>query len=149
MLRQKHCRLGLGRSPSTPSRSCRNFDPHASLAALEQLVDLAREKGDERANSFGIVLRQTRTLLYNPSFQHLLLKLTGSKEEVEVAKEIQKALKQSPPSYLSGNSVNSGGPWRPFPRARQAKVCFSCGKRGQYARSCCAKRCPYYDVNRK
>ena len=38
------------------------FDPHASLAALEQLVDLAREKGDERANRFGIVLRQTRTL---------------------------------------------------------------------------------------
>ena len=49
-----------------------------------------------------------------PSFQHLLLKLIGSKEEVKVAKEIQKALKQSPPTYLPGNSVISGGPSRPF-----------------------------------
>ena len=95
------------------------FDPHASLAALEQLVDLP-VRIHERANRFGIVLRQTRTLLYSPSLQHLLLKLIGSKEEVEVAKEIQKALKQSPPTFLPDNSVNSGGPSRHFPRARQA-----------------------------
>ena len=49
-------------------------------------------------------------------------------------------MKQSPPTYLPGNSVNSGGPSRPFPRARQAQVCFSCGRRGHYARSCWAKR---------
>ena len=128
------------------------FDPHASLAALEQLVDLSREKGDERANRFGIVLRQTQTLLYSPLFQHLLLlllQLIGSKEEVEVAKEIQKALKQSPPTYLPGNSVNSGGPSRPFPRARQPQVCFACGRRGHFARSCWARRGPCYSVNRK
>ena len=33
-------------------------------------------------------------------------------------------MKQSPPTYLPANSVNSGGPSRPFPRARQAQVCF-------------------------
>ena len=154
LLRQKHdagtvdSALGV-QLRQLLARPAAIFDPHASLAALEQLVDLAREKGDERANRFGIVLRQTRTLLYNPSFQHLLLKLIGSKEEVEVAKEIQKALKQSPPTYLPGNSVNSGGPSRPFPRARQAQICFSCGRRGHYARSCWAKRGPYYSVNRK
>ena len=153
LLRQKHdagtVDSALGVLRQFLVRPAAIFDPHASLAALEQLVDLAREKGDERANRFGIVLRQTRTLLYNPSFQHLLLKLIGSKEEVEVAKEIQKALKQSPPTYLPGNSVNSGGPSCPFPRARQAQVCFSCGRRGHYARPCWAKRGPYYSVNRK
>ena len=96
MLRQKHdagtVDSALGVLRQLLARSAAIFDPHASLAALEQLVDLAREEGDERANRFGIVLRQTRTMLYNPSFQHLLLKLIGSKEEVEVAKEIQKAM---------------------------------------------------------
>ena len=87
-----------------------------------------------------------RTLLYNPSFQHLLLKSIGNKEEVEVAKEIQKTLKQSPPTHLPGNSVNSGGPSRPFPRARQAQVCFSCGRSGHYNRSCWAKRGPLSTV---
>jgi len=50
------------------------------------------EKADERASRFGIILGQTRALL---SFHHLLLKLVGSKEKVTIAKEIQKALKQS------------------------------------------------------
>ena len=99
LLRQKHdfgtVDSALGVLRQLLARPAAIFDPHASLAALEQLVDLAREKGNERANRFGIVLRQTRTLLYNPSFQHLLLKLIGIKEEVEVAKEIQKALKQA------------------------------------------------------
>ena len=139
----------LGALHQLLARPAAIFDPHASLAALKQLVDLAREKGDERANCFGIILRQTRTLLYSPSFQHLLLKLIGSKEEVEVAKEIQKALKQSPPTYLPGNSVNYGGPSRPFPRARQAQICFACGRHGHFARSCWARHGPYYSLNRK
>ena len=153
LLRQKHdagtVDSALGVLRQLLARPAAIFDPHASLAALEQLVDLAREKGNERANRFGIVLRQTRTLLYNPSFQHFLLKLIGSKEEMEVAKEIQKALKESPPTYLPGNSVISGGPSHPFPRARQAQVCFACGRRGHFARSCWARRGPYYSVNRK
>ena len=77
------------------------FDPHAALAALEQLVDVARDKSNERASRFSIVLRQTRPLLLDPSFQPLLLKLVGDKEEVAIAKEIQKALKRLLPQYLS------------------------------------------------
>lgn len=79
------------------ARPTGTFDPQAALAALEHLVDVARDKRDARANRFAVVLRQTRPLLYNPSFQHLLLKLVGDKEEVEIAKEIHKALKQAPP----------------------------------------------------
>lgn len=66
------------------------------MAALEQLVDVTREKRDASASRFAVVLRQTRPLLYSLSFQPLLLKLVGDKEEVQVAKEIQKALKQAP-----------------------------------------------------
>ena len=53
------------------------FDPHA---ALEQLVDVARDKSDERASRFSIVLRQTRPLLLDPSFQPL-----GDKEATDLA----------------------------------------------------------------
>ena len=44
------------------------FDPHAALAALEQLVDAARDKVDDRASRFSVILRQTRPLLLDPSF---------------------------------------------------------------------------------
>ena len=96
LLRQQHdagsVDSALGVLRQLLARSAGIFDPRATLTALEQLVDVAREKADDRATRFGIILKQTRTLLYNPSFQHLLLKLIGSKEEVGIAKEIQKAL---------------------------------------------------------
>ena len=77
------------------------FDPQAPLAALEQLVeDVARDKSDERVSRFSIVLQQTRPLLLDPSFQPLLLKLVGDKEEVAIGKEIQKALKRPLPQYF-------------------------------------------------
>ena len=63
------------------------------MAALEQLVDTAREKDDDRAPRFNIVLKQSRALVHNPALQNILLKLVGSKDEVKVANEIQKALK--------------------------------------------------------
>ena len=56
---------------------------------------MARDKADERAPWFRVVLWQTRPLLTNPAFQ-LLLKFVGDKEEVLVAKEIQKVLKSAP-----------------------------------------------------
>ena len=64
------------------------FDPYAALTAFDQLADVARDKSDQRASSFGVILRQTRPLLHNSAFQQLLLKLVGDKEEVAVAKEI-------------------------------------------------------------
>ena len=67
--------------------------PHWPL--WEKLVDFVRDKRDARANRFAAVLRQTRPPLYSLSFQHLLLKLVGDKEEVEIAKKVQKALKQA------------------------------------------------------
>ena len=93
---------------------------------------------DLESYRFGIILRQTRTLLYNPSFQHLLLKLTGSKEEVAIAKEIQKAFEQSPPVHFSRNSNMSRVSLGPYPRQGQAQVCYSCGKQGHFAQSCWA-----------
>lgn len=81
---------GLGVLCQLLDRSVLTFDAHATLAALEQLVDVAREKVDEKANCFGIILRQTRVLLFNGG---LLLKLIESTEKVAIAKEIQKALK--------------------------------------------------------
>ncbi|KAJ7377688.1 hypothetical protein OS493_027250 [Desmophyllum pertusum] len=55
------------------------FDAHEALAALEHLVDVARDKTDQRAPHFSVVLCQTRPLLLNSSFQQLLLKLVGDK----------------------------------------------------------------------
>lgn len=94
------------------ARPAEIFDSHASLAVLEQLVHFARSrgKGDEGANRFGIILRQTHTLFYNASSQRILLSLIGSKEKVPTGKKIQKALKQSPQTYFPRNFVISGGP---------------------------------------
>ena len=70
------------------------FDPLAALTAVDQFTDVARDKSDQRASSFG----QTRPLLHDSAFQQLLLKLVGDKE-VAMAKKIQKVLKRSLPQY--------------------------------------------------
>lgn len=90
------------------------FVPHAAFAALEHLVDVTRVKADERAPRFSVVLRQTRPLLTNTAFQQLLLKLVGDKEEVLVAKEIQKVLKKCAPGAAC---VRSSSPPRALPTA--------------------------------
>ena len=42
--------------------------------------------------------------MYSLSFQHLLLKLVGDKEEVEIAKKVQKALlKTSSATFFAGH----------------------------------------------
>ena len=45
-------------------------------------------------------LRQTRGLAENPVLQRVLLKLLGSKEEIAIAREIDKATKSYPPTPL-------------------------------------------------
>ena len=56
----------------------------AVWAALEQLCDVAREKGHDRANPFAIILHQSRPLMGYPTFQQVLVKLLGSDEEPRV-----------------------------------------------------------------
>ena len=73
----KHVRQLLSRTPSI-------FDAFATWAALEQLCDVAREKGHDRANRFTVIQRQTRPLMGSPTFQPVLLKLVGSDEEVAI-----------------------------------------------------------------
>lgn len=75
------------------------YDSHDALTAFEQLADIARDKSDQRASNFGVILRQTRPLLHDSAFQQLLLKLVSDKEEVAVANEIEKVLKRSLPQY--------------------------------------------------
>ena len=69
------------------------FDAYAAIGALEAVVDVAREKTDDRAGRFAIILRQCRPLVGSPTLQQILVKLVASKEEAEVAKVIGKALK--------------------------------------------------------
>ena len=77
------------------------FDPYRALAGLESLVDLARDKADVRAKRFSTILRHCRPLLGNPHFQSILLKLVGDKEDIEVAKAIQKSLRPSASLYMA------------------------------------------------
>ena len=83
------------------------FDPYKALAGLESLVDLARDNADARTKRFSTILRQCRPLLGKPQFQSILLKLVGDKEDVEVAKAIQKSLR---PSASWGSSMASRPP---------------------------------------
>ena len=88
------------------------FDQYASLAALEQVVNVAKEKADDRATKFIIILRQCRPLANSSALQTVLTKLVATKEEVEVAKVVEKALKNvsqarygtAGPPYLSSSA---------------------------------------------
>jgi hypothetical protein len=110
------------------------FDPFTAMAALEQLVDTARDKGDDRASRFNVVLKQCRPLVGNPALQNILLKLVGNKDEIDVANEIQKAFKNAPVA-----AANRPAPYpqqRLLVKRRQPVTCFNCGKRGHIARNC-------------
>ena len=112
------------------------FDPYKALAGLESLVDLARDQADARTHRFSTILRQCRPLMGNAQFQSILLKLVGNKEDVEVAKAIQKSLRQTAPP-----SRPWGRPWAdaaPPPRAPRSlpPTCFNCRRRGHIARFC-------------
>lgn len=59
-------------------------------------MDTVRDKGYEQAPRFNVVLKKSRALIGSPALQNILLKLVGNNDEVEVTREIQKALKQAP-----------------------------------------------------
>lgn len=47
------------------------FDPYATLAAFQQLVDSARGVKDERARRYAVILRQCRLLVHNSAVQRV------------------------------------------------------------------------------
>ena len=57
------------------------FDPYAAIAALEEVVNVTRDKKDDRATRFQIVLRQCRPLVNSPNLQQILIKLVAMKEK--------------------------------------------------------------------
>ena len=82
------------------SRPAALFDPYAAIAALDEVVNVTKEKKDKKASRYEIVLRQCRPLLNNPCLQQVLIKLVATKEEAEVAKVIAKATKRPVPVNL-------------------------------------------------
>ena len=75
------------------------FDPYAAIATLEEVVNITRDKKDDRATRFQIVLRQCCLLVNSPNLQQILIKLMATKEEAEVAKVIAKATKEPASAY--------------------------------------------------
>ena len=73
------------------------FDPYAAIDSLDEVVNVTKEKKDERGSRYEIVLRQCRPLLNNPCLQQVLIKLVASKEEAEVAKVIARETKRPVP----------------------------------------------------
>jgi len=45
------------------------FDPPSSACGPEKLVEVARDKTDERASRFSVILSQTPPLFVDPTFQ--------------------------------------------------------------------------------
>ena len=113
------------------------------MAVLEHLVDGARENADAEILRHNAILRQTRGLAENPALQRVLLKVLGSKEEIAIAKEFDKATKSySPIPLLRGLRTSAQ---HAFPRAQpynlsgtrtNGTVCFACGLHGHIARNC-------------
>ena len=79
------------------SRPAALFDPYAAIAALDEVVNIRKDKKGDRATRFEIVLRQCRPLINNPAFQQILIKLVASKEEAEVSEVIAKLNKRARP----------------------------------------------------
>ena len=113
------------------SRPAGIFYVHAVIAALEHLVDTAREKNDAQASRYNSILKQTRPLSSHASFQPVLLKLLRDKEEIAIAKEIEKAFKHS-----SSVRPLMGNPRMPYSNPRVTITCYACGLRGHIARNC-------------
>ena len=123
------------------------FDPFVTVVALENLVDVARENGDTNAHRYNSIYKQTRSLQQTPQFQSLLLKLVGDKQEMEIAKLIEKSLKHSPvwpvPATPQGQSGPSGfsSPYRysgvcSHPYNRSTFRCYNCRRVGHFAQNC-------------
>ena len=72
----------------------------------------------------------------SPTSQQVLLKLLGSEDEVAIAKEIQKAIKQIPTSGVRPRTPSVPPPGLRDSRQAGSVVCFNCSRRGHIASSC-------------
>ena len=115
------------------------FEPHAALAALENLADISRDNVDPTAPRYNTIYKQCRPLLYNPHFQSVLLKLVGDKQDVEVAEVIEKTHQSPPRSPYTQfpEPPTQFQRFRPFFIGRRSPVrCFNCNAMGHFARVC-------------
>lgn len=124
----------LGLLRQQVSRPLTLFDPYAAVVALELLIDNCRAKGDPRLGRYNTILKQTRSMTNHPALQQVFQKLVGSKDEVEVSKEIQKALKNTQASRDFPSRQWSAPRQQPYPR--QQPICFFCQRPGHIARVC-------------
>ena len=103
------------------------------MAALEHLEDTARENAD--ADILRYNARQTRGLAENPVLQRVVLKLLGSKKEIAIAEETDKATKSFPLTpLLRGFQLSA---LQSFTRAQPYSAC---GRPERIARYCRAKK---------
>jgi len=110
------------------------LDPYAAIAALDEVVNVTKEKVDERALLYEILQGQCCTLLNNPWLQQVLIKLVASKQEAEVAKVMAKATK--PPVPVNQGSFTGRTRKAPYqrrgtnlsPRSPSERKCWVCGK---------------------
>ena len=68
------------------------FDPHTALAALETLAGASRDHNDPAAKRYNAIYKQCRPFVDHDQFQAILLKLVGAKEDIQIAKVIEKTL---------------------------------------------------------
>ena len=86
------------------------FDTYAVIAALDEVVNVRKDKKDDRATRFEILLRQCRPLINNPALQQMLIKLVAPKEVAEVAKviaKLNKRVRPREPRAVRGTDVES------------------------------------------
>ena len=80
--RKKFDTSAIESSLSTPqmviARPAALFDPYTAIAALDEVVNVIKEKKDERAARYEIMLRQCHPLLNNQCLQQVLIKLVVS-----------------------------------------------------------------------
>ena len=113
------------------------FDQYAAMAAFEHLVNVAKDKGDSEAEKYSIILRQCRPLVGSKVRQSVvLIKLVATKQEAEVPKVVEKALKSV--NHLKEERGQRRS--RPYQRGRGRRPfnskCFACGRPGHFARFC-------------